>query len=146
VITKCITHIISDGPESSFGEHKIRQMFEPRDVVLNIDEFAEMEIRPKMEMSCRRLVSFLDIGENDDVFIVGCDWCSIVNGIVETARQNIRGNDGLLSLIDFERLKIADGYLDFILCNRAAQVTQAQTVRWCQATLGDCKPDLLLFS
>jgi hypothetical protein len=31
-------------------------MFEPRNVVLNIDGFAEMEIRPKMGMSCLRLI------------------------------------------------------------------------------------------
>jgi hypothetical protein len=30
-------------------------MFEPRTVVLKIDEFSEMEIRPKIGVSCRRL-------------------------------------------------------------------------------------------
>jgi hypothetical protein len=30
-------------------------MFEPRMVVLKIDEFSEMEIRPKIGVSCRRL-------------------------------------------------------------------------------------------
>ncbi len=30
-------------------------MFEPRNVVLNIDEFSEMEIRPNLGVSCRRL-------------------------------------------------------------------------------------------
>ena len=39
--------------ESPFGQ--IRQMFEPRNVVLNIDEFAQMEIRPKIGASCLRL-------------------------------------------------------------------------------------------
>ena len=34
---------------------QIRQMFEPRNVVLNIDEFSEMEIRPKIGVSCLRL-------------------------------------------------------------------------------------------
>jgi hypothetical protein len=91
-------------------------------------------------------VSFLNIGESNDVFIISCDWCSICNGIVETARANIRRSPHLSTLVDFERLKIADGYLDFILCDRVDKVTQAQTVRWCQATFGDCTPDLLLFS
>ncbi len=31
----------------------IRPIFEPRNVVLNIDEFSEMEIRPKIGVSCR---------------------------------------------------------------------------------------------
>jgi len=43
--------------ESPFRQ--IRQMFEPRNVVLNIDEFAEMEIRPKIGMSCRRLIQMV---------------------------------------------------------------------------------------
>jgi hypothetical protein len=29
-------------------------MFEPRNVVLNLDEFSEMEIRPNLGASCRR--------------------------------------------------------------------------------------------
>jgi hypothetical protein len=40
--------------ESPF--RRIRQMFEPHFVVLKIDEFSEMEIRPKIGVSCRRLV------------------------------------------------------------------------------------------
>ncbi len=39
--------------ESPF--RRIRQMVKPRNVVLNIVEFSEMEIRPKLGVSCRRL-------------------------------------------------------------------------------------------
>ena len=42
-------------PKSSFGEPKIRQMFKSRNVVLNLDEFAEMANRPSLTPSCRRL-------------------------------------------------------------------------------------------
>lgn len=93
-----------------------------------------------------RNVSFLGIGDVDDGFIIGCDWCSICNGIVETAKQNIRRNEDLLTFIDFGRLMINDCYLDFILCDRVEKLTQAQTVRWCQATFGKSTPELLLFS
>ena len=34
----------------------ISQTFEPRNVVLNLDELSEMEIRPNVGASCRRLV------------------------------------------------------------------------------------------
>jgi hypothetical protein len=93
-----------------------------------------------------RNVSFLAIGDVDDAIIIGCDWCSICNGIVETAKQNIRRNEDLLTFIDFGRLMIVDCYLDFILCDRVVKLTQAQTMRWCQATFGKSTPELLLFS
>jgi hypothetical protein len=40
--------------ESPF--RKIRRYLEPHLVVQTFDEFSEMEIRPKLGMSCRRLV------------------------------------------------------------------------------------------
>lgn len=93
-----------------------------------------------------RNVSFLAIGDADECLIIACDWCSICNGIVETAKQNIRRSEDLLTFIDLGRLMIADCYLDFILCDRVEKLTQAQTVRWCQATFGKSTPELLLFS
>jgi hypothetical protein len=43
--------------ESPF--RRIRQYLEPHFVVQTFDEFSEMEIRPKLGVSCRRLVSML---------------------------------------------------------------------------------------
>jgi hypothetical protein len=107
-------------------------------------EFIFTPLKPALS-GLDRNVSFLDIGLHDG-FVLACDWCSICNGIVETAKQNIIQAPALLTLIDFGRLRIADGFLDFILCARAEKLTHTHTVRWCHATFGYCTPDLLLFS
>jgi hypothetical protein len=85
----------------------------------------------------------------DDKYVclrLGCDWCSIVNGIMETAKQNIIKNPKLVKRIDFEKLKIADKYLDFILVDRKEKLTNDKIEKWCQKTFGKTTTDLLLLS
>jgi hypothetical protein len=53
---------------------RIRQMFEPRIVVLSIDEFSEMEIRPTLGVSCRRLI-YKDTNTRDDMTTMRCFLC-----------------------------------------------------------------------
>lgn len=93
-------------------------------------------------------VVFLDIAENKETisFIIGCDWCSICNGIVETAKSNIVKNPKLVKQIDFEKLKKMDKYLDFILVDRMEKITNEKIEEWCENTFGKKPINLLLFS
>jgi len=93
-------------------------------------------------------VCFLDIAENKETisFVVSCDWCSICNGIVETAKSNIVKNPKLVKRIDFEKLKIIDIYLDFCLVDRVEKLTNEKIEEWCENTFGKMSIDLLLFS
>lgn len=93
-------------------------------------------------------VSFLDIAENKETIqlIIGCDWCSICNGIVETAKSNIVKNPKLVKRIDFEKLKIMDKCLDIILVDRTEKITNEKIEEWCKNTFGKKSIDLLLFS
>ncbi len=93
-------------------------------------------------------ICFLDIipDTNNEIFILSCDWCSICNGIVETAKSNIVKNTKLVKRIDFEKLKIMDKYLDFILVDRTEKLTNEKIEEWCENTFGKKTIDLLLFS
>jgi hypothetical protein len=93
-------------------------------------------------------VSFLDIeqNQNNKVFILSCDWCSICNGVMETAKQNIIKNPGSLKQIDFKKLNFADKYLDFILLDRKEKIMNEQIEKWCKNTFKKTTVDLLLFS
>ena len=63
-------------------------------------------------------VCFMDIDVNEPIFIMNCDWCSIFNGTIHTAIENIKKDNKLLHLIDLKKLHYADKYLDFILVDR----------------------------
>ena len=60
-------------------------------------------------------VCFMEIDDKYSNIRISCDWCSICNGIVETAKSNIVTNPKITKTIDFENLKNIDSYLDFIL-------------------------------
>jgi len=91
-------------------------------------------------------VCFLDIDEKYDNIRISCDWCSICNGIVKTATQNIIKNPKLLKQIDFEKLKIIDKYFDFILLDRKEKIINHTIEKWCENTFGKTTLDLLLLS
>jgi hypothetical protein len=76
-------------------------------------------------------VCFLDIDDKYANIKLSCDWCSICNGIIETAMQNIQENPELLGSIDFGGLQVFDRYLDFILVNRTTKITNLEAERWC---------------
>ena len=91
-------------------------------------------------------VCFLDIDDKYDNIRISCDWCSICNGITETAKQNIIKNPTLLKQIDFEGLKICDKYLDFVLVDRKEKLSKKHIKKWCENTFGKITLDLLLLS
>jgi len=92
-------------------------------------------------------VCFLDIDmpENNSLRI-SCDWCSICNGIVETAKQNIIKNPKLVKQIDFLKLKIVDKYFDFVLVDRTEKIENKKIKEWCKYTFGKINTRLLLLS
>ena len=77
---------------------------------------------------------------------IACDWCSICNGIVETAKSNIVKNHKITKSIDFDKLKIYDKYMDFCLVDRTERLTNEKIEKWCHNTFGKITIDLLLFS
>ena len=91
-------------------------------------------------------VCFMEIDDKYSNIRISCDWCSICNGIVETAKSNIVKNHKITKSIDFEKLKYADKYLDFILVDRVEKLTNEKIEEWCENTFGKKSIDLLLFS
>jgi len=91
-------------------------------------------------------VCFLDIEDKYNNIKISCDWCSICNGIMETAKQNIIENPKLVKQIDFYGLKTIDMYLNFILIDREEKLTNNVIEKWCEITFGQITIDLLLFS
>jgi hypothetical protein len=91
-------------------------------------------------------VCFMEIDDKYSNIKISCDWCSICNGIVETAKQNIIKNPGLVKQIDFQNLKNMDHYLDFSLIDRTERITNDKIEQWCETTFGRKSTDLLLFS
>jgi hypothetical protein len=93
-------------------------------------------------------VCFLDIKVNKDneVFIIGCDWCSICNGIIETAKQNIINNPLLINRIDFKKLQIFNTQLSRVLSNRNVIPSNVQIKEWCYNTFKQINNNLLLLS
>ena len=92
-------------------------------------------------------ICFLDIDVNPTTcFILSCDWCSMCNGILETAKKNIIRNPGLLDYIDFKKLAVFNKYMDFCLADRKKKLTNQQIEGWCETTFGKITIDLLLFS
>lgn len=91
-------------------------------------------------------VCFLEIGEKYENIKLSCDWCSICNGIMATAKQNIITDPKLLKEVDFKKLKFIDKYLDFVLVDRTEKIQTEKIEDWCQTTFGTTTTDLLLLS
>jgi hypothetical protein len=91
-------------------------------------------------------ISFLDIADEYNNIKINCDWCSICNGIIETARATIINNPELLLLIDFKKLAILNKYLDFVLIERKTKLENNAIRTWCNDNFKIITPDLLLFS
>jgi hypothetical protein len=89
-------------------------------------------------------ICFLDI--SDINMRIKCDWCSICNGIFETAKENIIKNPKLIRQIDFEKLKKMDKFLDFVLIQRTCKITNEEIEAWCAKTFSRVTINLLLLS
>jgi hypothetical protein len=89
-------------------------------------------------------ICFLDIEEHPEniALIMSCDWCSICNGIFETAKQNIIKNPELILQINFDKLL----KFDKILKNRNEKLNKLTIKNFCQTTFGTISKKLLLFS
>lgn len=83
-------------------------------------------------------VSFMEI-ECD--FRNGYNWCSLCNGIYETARIKLQCNPD--APLDITKLEIFNSYVDIVLANRKTKVVADE---WCLATFGKITRELLLFS
>ena len=91
-------------------------------------------------------VSFVDIADNNSVFIIYCDWCSMCNGIIHTAAQCIIENPEATKRLDFKKLKKIDRYLDFVLCHRTSRITNEEIEEWCAKIFDKLSIELLLLS
>lgn len=54
----------------------------------------------------------------DPTLVLGCDWCSLVNGIIKTAIDNLKDNLLLIENIDFIKLDKSIKYLEFCIKDR----------------------------
>jgi hypothetical protein len=90
-------------------------------------------------------ISFLNVDCCESLKIY-CDWCSICNGIVETAKQNIIINPSLIDKINFDKFKILIRYLDFVLQNRKSKITSQQIIDNCLQKYHKTTNELLILS
>ena len=81
-------------------------------------------------------ISFLDIGE-DNEFVYYCDWCSLANGILYTAKENIISDITLLDKIDFNKLNIFKLYLDWVLIQRTNKVSNEDIINFSRNNFGE---------
>jgi hypothetical protein len=91
-------------------------------------------------------ISFLNVDCLCDSLKIYCDWCSICNGIVETAKQNIIINPSLIDKINFDKFKILIQYLDFVLKDRKHKITSQQIVDNCLKKYHKTTNELLILS
>ena len=91
-------------------------------------------------------VCFMEIDDKYSNIRISCDWCSLCNGIVETAKQNIIKTPKIIKSVDFENLKIMNENLDSILVYKTEKLTNDKIEEWCENTFGKISSDLLLFS
>jgi hypothetical protein len=92
-------------------------------------------------------ISFLNIEcYNCEQLKMYCDWCSICNGILETAKENIIKNPELINTIDFKKINIVSKYLDFVLVNRKNKITSDEIDNFCIKTFGKITSKLLTIS
>jgi hypothetical protein len=89
-------------------------------------------------------VCFLEIDDKYENIKISCDWCSICNGIIETAKQNIINNPELISFINFDKLTLFSNYLDFILVDRKEKITYEQICEWSKNTFNTINKETLL--
>lgn len=91
-------------------------------------------------------ICFLDIHEKYENIKIGCDWCSICNGIFETLKQNLIENPDLIKEINMKKIYFFNKYLDFVLNNRKTKITNNEIEEWCKKTFIKKTNDLLLLS
>ena len=91
-------------------------------------------------------ICFMEIDDKYSNIRISCDWCSLCNGIVETAKQNIIKTPKIIKSVDFENLKIMNENLDSILVDKTDRLTNDKIEEWCENTFGKISSDLLLFS
>lgn len=91
-------------------------------------------------------ICFLDIDEKYENIKIGCDWCSICNGVFETVKQNIIDDPSLLKKINVKKINFIDKYLDFVLNYRTNKISDSEIEEWCNNTFHKKTNDLLLLS
>jgi len=91
-------------------------------------------------------ICFLDIHEKYENIKIACDWCSICNGIFETAKQNILSNPNILKKINIKKINFFDKYLNFVLYSRKKKISFIEIEKWCINTFHKKTDDLLLLS
>ena len=91
-------------------------------------------------------ICFLDIHEKYENIKIGCDWCSICNGMIETLKQNLIENPDLIKEINMKKIYFFNKYLDFVLNNRKTKITNNEIEEWCKKTFIKKTNDLLLLS
>lgn len=91
-------------------------------------------------------ISFLDIGE-DNEFVYYCDWCSLANGILYTAKENIISDITLLDKIDFNKLNNFKLYLNWVLIQRTNKISNEDIINFSRNNFGQINnPKLITLS
>lgn len=92
-------------------------------------------------------VSFLNTSLSAyTTFVNHCDFCSLCNGIMETARINLKEQIELETEIDFNKLKYVNIYLNIVLYFRKTKISNDEINNWCQTNFNKTSKNLLLFS
>lgn len=70
-----------------------------------------------------------------ELFRMGCDWCSLCNGLIHTAVENIQRDPALIWTINVELYDLLQ-YLESCLQARRHRITQGEVEQWARAQFG----------
>ena len=92
-------------------------------------------------------VSFLQIDMKGSDFIsLSCDWCSIMNGMIETAKTNLLYDPTLSDLLDMPNLNYVSDFLRKCLKKRKDQITDDKINKFCLKTFNQITYPLYVVS
>ena len=78
--------------------------------------------------------------------MINCDYCSLVNGVIHTAVENVKRDMSLVQLINVDRVSFAVRYFDVVLMHRLSRPTNVDVHMWCISAFGSSNEKLMLLS
>lgn len=129
------------------GDYSVRELMKIYPSKTFIRIFLDLVIGPMRPIlnGLSKNISYINVGIAD-LLKISCDWCSLCNGVIETARQNLIENPELWKHLNESDFIIIDKYLNFILDERKIEVTQTQIDHFSDLNFGTNTTIQSLFS
>lgn len=126
-------------------------MVSPHYVTLTLFMFIFNILKPATKgfsdnISFLRIINTNECSYDDFYLIVGCDWCSLNNGMIETVKQNLLKNPTLIDQIDVSKLKCVNNFFSCVLYFREKRITDIDVFLWQQNNFLSDDPRLFSIS